>query len=425
MSVNRVTFSSQQLVIRDNLSRVQRQYEEASVPATTGKRINSLSDDPSVSSRLLLTRRNVASNEQFQKNITSARLRFNETDSALGTAGDILQKIRDLVLDGNNATISSGALSLISDQLQALKDDLVGEANSQVDGKYIFSGTATATQPFTGSPGIFNGNSNSLALYVNETQTTDLSLDGNEIFTGSVATATGSSLLTTLKDSSGNSFKLEAGDSISFAATIGAGTVNTTYTVTANSTLTDVATSLQTALRAAGDGTEVVTVTAGGALRVTAGATAITGLELSVSGNTDFNTAFTYSSPIAPSASANSDTLKSGSGIDIFETIDKLIEGLTNRDSTQVGVYLDDLDTGINQVLNGRAAVGLRQQRLDIIEATVNDASVRLIASLSDIEDADLDKSLSDLVTRETALRLVFSSASRILSTVSGIQLNT
>ncbi|EKD42163.1 MAG: flagellar hook-associated protein FlgL, partial [uncultured bacterium] len=297
MSISRVTFSTNILTIQDNLRRVQDSYNKAAIPATTGLRINSLSDDTSQISRMFSLRSLVADNEQYQKNIGNAKQFLGFTENRITQASDVLERIREILIRGNDASLTGAQREQLADQIAELKEEFVGHANAQIDNRYIFAGAKFTTQPFTGTPTTFNGNTTITVNQVTATLQMNTNLDGNELFIGNVDTAVSGDLATTLKDSDGVNLDLESGDTITVAGDIG-GAFSSTFTLSSTNTLSDIASSLQTQIRAAGDGTETVTVQGDGSLQVTAGATAITNLTMSVTGKTAFNTAFTFPTTI-------------------------------------------------------------------------------------------------------------------------------
>lgn len=423
MPVNRVTFSTNVLILEDNIRKVQEQYNAAAVPATTGLRLNSLSDDTTQISRLFSLRSMVVDNEQYQKNIVGTKRLLEFTDSRLAQTSDVLDRIRDTAVRGNDASVSSSQRELLSDQIASLKEELLSHANAKIENRYIFAGSKFTTEPFTGEPTTFNGNSTSTVNQVTSTLQMTTNLDSEELFMGNVDTAVGGDLATTLKDSDGVSLDLSSGDTITVAGTIGAA-FSTTFSISSTTTLTDIAASLQVAIRANGAGTETVTVRADGSLRVTAGATQIDSLTMSITDNTAFNDAFTFPTTIAAAGTGDSDTLLSGTGEDIFDVIDDLQDAVALGDADEIGVHMDRLDNALEQVVVGRTRIGTRIQQLEAIELSLSEDNIKFISDLSNIQDANIDEVLSKLVTKETALRVVYASSSRILSATSNLQLN-
>ncbi len=424
MPVERVSFTSNQLVMRSNITRVQLQYQAASTPATTGLKINHLSDDASVISRIFSVRNQVSANETYQKNISHVEFELSFADNQLSQTSDTVQRIHDIALNAANPGIDGSTLVEIGNQLDTLKAEILGYANSRNNDRYVFAGSQNTTQPFTpGSPVVFNGNSLDFLVNISPAVQVDANLDGRRIFLGNVDTAAGGDLATILKSSDGVPLGLAAGDVINIGGSVGSA-LSGTLTVTSATTLDDIAAFMQSSLRAAGDNTETAAVQPDGSILVTAGATAISNLNLNVTGKTQFNTAFTFPTAISGGGGAgSSDALKSGEGEDIFDVIDDLKAALISGNTDNIQTHISRLETVSHQISDGRSQVGTRMQQVLAGQNFLEDEGVRLLGYLSDLQDADVTDAFSDLVSRETALRLVLESSTRFLNTVNGIDL--
>ncbi|MBX7147967.1 flagellar hook-associated protein FlgK [bacterium] len=121
--------------------------------------------------------------------------------------------------------------------------------------------------------------------------------------------------LTQLRNSSGDRLDIGIGDTISIGGTVGVTAISGTLNVDKFTTLGDLASYVQTRLRAAGDGTETAVIQSDGSILVTAGASAITGLTFSISGNSAFNSVFTYPTPIAIAGTGDSGGLVTATGV--------------------------------------------------------------------------------------------------------------
>lgn len=125
--------------------------------------------------------------------------------------------------------------------------------------------------------------------------TTEVSFAGNLNSDVSSTSASASTLLMKLFDENGNEMNLRKGDKVVVGGTVGGGTISAhadyvDYTITENSSLSDLASYLEDMIRQEGDGDETVTVESDGKLKITAGSSEdIVGLNLTVSGNSEFN----------------------------------------------------------------------------------------------------------------------------------------
>ena len=126
---------------------------------SSGYKLNQPSDDPYGASQALKLRADLAANKQYQSNVQDANSWQNVADTALGDIGDSIQRARDLVIQGANDTNDSGDRQAIVTELNQLIDSIKTDGNTQYAGRYIFSGTATNTQPYQlGSNDAYSGN---------------------------------------------------------------------------------------------------------------------------------------------------------------------------------------------------------------------------------------------------------------------------
>lgn len=112
----------------------------------SGLRIQHPSDDPVNSVRVSRLTREEAALDQYRANIDALRSRLQQNEVVMdGMVSDLLQG-RDLLVwaaDGGN---TSQDVQAMAGSLLALRDSLFYSANSKdQEGRYLFSGTATAT----------------------------------------------------------------------------------------------------------------------------------------------------------------------------------------------------------------------------------------------------------------------------------------
>ena len=115
----------------------------------TGKKINRPSDDPVVAIKGMFYRTNLTEVEQYKRNLNEAYQWMESSEQGIEHATQVTQRIRELLVDGQNGTKSPEDLKAIAVEIGQLKEDLAGVANTQVGGKYIFNGTKTDSQPVT------------------------------------------------------------------------------------------------------------------------------------------------------------------------------------------------------------------------------------------------------------------------------------
>jgi flagellar hook-associated protein 3 FlgL len=131
--------------IQDVFGKLSRTQERLS----SGKQLTKPSDDPFAASRALLYRTGLDANKQYQTNVNEAKAWLDASDTALAQLGDSSSRARELILQGANGTNSQVQRDAIAQELDQIADSIKTVANTQYAGRYIFSGTATQTAPFT------------------------------------------------------------------------------------------------------------------------------------------------------------------------------------------------------------------------------------------------------------------------------------
>ena len=125
---------------------------------STGKRINSPSDDPTNAARLIGLSESAKTTAQYQDNILAARSRLELEDDALGSVGDALLRVRELAVAGLNNTYGLEERTAIAIEIRQLADEVMGLANRKLgNGQFMFSGYQVQTTPFSETaPGVFS-----------------------------------------------------------------------------------------------------------------------------------------------------------------------------------------------------------------------------------------------------------------------------
>ncbi|KQO98254.1 flagellin N-terminal helical domain-containing protein [Leifsonia sp. Leaf264] len=111
--------------------------------ATSGKRIQAPSDDPSGSANLLGVHKAQASGEQYTRNIADALGWLTTIDSSLMTVNSQLSRARDLAVQGaNDGSMSPQAKEAIALELTTIKDSLLKETSANYQGRSVYAGTS-------------------------------------------------------------------------------------------------------------------------------------------------------------------------------------------------------------------------------------------------------------------------------------------
>ena len=100
---------------------------------------------------------------------------------------------------------------------------------------------------------------------------------------------------------------------------------------------------------------------------------------------------------------------------DIAGNLFYLIEALNSNDQQSINSVIDRLDDGINHLLNQRSSVGAKMIRLDTTYARLTDYNVEVTRLLSETEDADIVKLVSELAVQENVYQAAMNAAAKII----------
>ncbi|MBN2427668.1 MAG: flagellar hook-associated protein FlgL [Deltaproteobacteria bacterium] len=134
--------------LQNHLSEIVNKMSGLQVQSTTGKRITKPSDDPAAIGPVLHSRAQIRQTDRYMETLGVAGDKLALQDTFLTGVVDVLTEVRDDVVKSLNGTLSQSDLNTIADEISAFKDELMGTINTQVEGKYIFSGYMEDVCPF-------------------------------------------------------------------------------------------------------------------------------------------------------------------------------------------------------------------------------------------------------------------------------------
>lgn len=174
-------FQSSMKTMMDSQNEVNRLQQQIS----TGKRLLSASDDPAAASAVLQLREAKQQMEQYQVNSDAAEAQVGYQEAVYGDVTNILQRVRDLTLQGNSDTTNQSDRAIIAEEIDGLRRSLISVANStDVNGDYMFAGNKSGNVPFveTGSVVSYQGDEGVRELKVGSNRLVALSDNGKDVF---------------------------------------------------------------------------------------------------------------------------------------------------------------------------------------------------------------------------------------------------
>jgi flagellar hook-associated protein 3 FlgL len=145
---------------------------------STGKRINQPSDDPSGTSLALGLNTQLSNLNTYSNNVTDGTGWTTASTSAMTDITNAVQRIRSLTVEASNGTQSTADMQASAQEVNQLIDEIKQDANTQYNGQYVFSGSATGTAPYqSGSNDAYAGNNGTINRQIGPG--TSLTINGN------------------------------------------------------------------------------------------------------------------------------------------------------------------------------------------------------------------------------------------------------
>ena len=399
---------------------------------STGRRILTPKDDPVAAAQALVVTQSKDVNAQYMDNQGQAKNQLALVESQLTAVITNIQNVRAKVIQaGNTGTMTQSDRAAIATELESRLSELLGIANSNDGtGEYLFSGYKGNVLPFAvdgtaaippaiTSPVGYAGDDGERLLQVSSSRQMAVSVAGSDVFmnakngNGTFVTGSGGSMvnppvappvfpppalnLGTATVSAGSVLDPglwnSAGNPGSFLVQFTVGAAGTTYQ------LYDATQTPPTALLAA-----PANYSSGQAITL-----ANYGASVVVSGQPYDGDTF---------------TIKSSANQSLFQTMQNLIGILrtpmvsatnsTTQYTNDLSAQLSNLDLALANVSRVQTSIGTRMQEIESLSSTSADVDIQYQTNLSDLQDLDYAKAISDFIKQQTNLEAAQKSFAQI-----------
>lgn len=138
----------------DQLQKRQETLSQAQQKLSSGKRVERASDDPIAAARAERALGIMSRSDATQRALDASRNSMTLTEGALGDAGDLLQQIREALVQAGNGSYGDQERANLAQKMSVLRNQLFTVANrSDGAGNYLFGGQAASQPPFIDAPG--------------------------------------------------------------------------------------------------------------------------------------------------------------------------------------------------------------------------------------------------------------------------------
>jgi flagellar hook-associated protein 3 FlgL len=197
--IGRITTQMTANSILTNITNVQDQLATSEQELSTGRSINQPSDNPYGASLSISLNQDLSSLNSYSNSVTDGTAWTSAASTSLTDIQSMVQRAQELVVEASNGTLSPSDLSASAAEINQLTDAIKQEANTQYDGQYIFSGTATGTAPYSSATGdVYQGNSGAVTRQIGPNSSLQVNVDLSSVL-GSGQGANDGGLLDTLR----------------------------------------------------------------------------------------------------------------------------------------------------------------------------------------------------------------------------------
>jgi len=359
----------------------------------SGKRLLAPSDDAIGAARSIELRELSSRIEQFNRNGNLAQSRLSVEEQALASAGDLLQRARELAVQASNGTQSNETRAFIATEVRQLKEQMIQLANTQdTTGRYLFSGYRDKVQPFSGTAdgALYNGDEGQRFIEIAE---------GRRIADG---------------DSGARVFQRIPSGNGTFTTAAAAG--NTGSGIIDSGAVTDPS--------AWNRDSYTVNFVADDAWEVTDGSGAVV-----ASGGFEPGSSIEFAGVVVSidgtPAAGDGFSIEPSRDQSVFATLDRLADALesqTTNDASRAALTNDlnssmsDLDQAIGNLLDVRATVGSRLAAIEDQRDANEGFAITVAQTISEIEDLDYTEALTRLAEQINSLEAAQKSFVRIQS---------
>ncbi|MCE2916803.1 MAG: flagellar hook-associated protein FlgL [Rubrivivax sp.] len=161
----------------------QQAMQESQIQLTSGKRTHRPSDDPTSAADAERALARIQRADAEQRALSASLATMTQAESALGTAGELLQQAREYVVQAGNGSYGDKEREALAQSLRGLREDLLSVANrSDGTGRYLFGGQGADGAPLLDTvAGVdYQGAGGTLRAAMGESS--PLSMDGREVW---------------------------------------------------------------------------------------------------------------------------------------------------------------------------------------------------------------------------------------------------
>jgi len=167
------------------ISNTKAKMAEAEQIAVTGLKVRRASDDAGRWPEINSLQAAMDDQKGFQRNVERAESMLDTADQTLGVATRLITRAREMAIQLTNEIYSGADRAAAANEIDTLRVQLLEVANTQMNGRYIFAGTAYDAKAFDDA-GTYQGNTDTPETKIAKNATLGTGWDGSQVFQGAV-----------------------------------------------------------------------------------------------------------------------------------------------------------------------------------------------------------------------------------------------
>ncbi|MBF0463479.1 MAG: flagellar hook-associated protein FlgL [Nitrospirae bacterium] len=319
----------------------------------SGLRINRPSDDTVAESKVLDYKLTINDNGQFQRNMNDAKGFLDASETAMNTLTDNLQRLDELIVDGTNGSRGPSDRIDIGQEVSTIRQGIYQLANTKYELRNIFSGQKVNQQAFSTSGSAYIFNGDGKPINVDINYTARIT----ENITASAAFMISMATTQTIRLDNGTfAHYIPSKKTIGQSVMVGSVPTIQNYQV------------------------PQITITVSNS-----------------------------SNPTAAGISSSSFT-------NYMEMVEGVENAFNSNNVDMMQAYLKPIQLALDNTATVRATIGARANYIDRTNNALDDTTMQTQEVLSNYQDADIAKVVSDLSKSELAMQALRQSSFQIMS---------
>ncbi|MEI4270695.1 flagellar hook-associated protein FlgL [Klenkia sp. LSe6-5] len=176
---NRMIADSNLRGMNGNLAGIAKLNEQIS----SGRAVTRPSDNPSGTSTAMRTRQDLTANTQYAANIGDAATTLAAADTALGTMGEMLLRVRNLTTAAaSNGSQTPGAYEAMATEVDSIREGMIALANRTVNGRPVFGGVTSGAAAYSAAGAFLGRADTDVTTRISDAETITVGVPGPTAF---------------------------------------------------------------------------------------------------------------------------------------------------------------------------------------------------------------------------------------------------